>query len=243
MLSIRKLLLISGVLSIALLSAATVTQAADLPKTFDNEYKAKLYGFNITVTNRLTKTGTNQYDLLFKAESMIGSITETSRMLWDAEQQTVTPLRYVYARRGLGKKRDAELLFDWQKKTVTNNVQKTTWSMDIAQKVQDKLSYQLQLQQDLINGHSNFNYQIADGGRLKEYKFEKIGEEMLETPLGKVMTVKVKRSRENDDRITYAWLAKDWEHMLVRLQQEEGGDAYTIYISKAKLDGKAITKF
>lgn len=222
---------------------ASLTFAAEAPVTFDNEYKAKLYGFNITVTNRLTKTSDNQYELLFKADSMIGTITEQSKMQWNPAQQTVSPLHYSYARRGLGKARTAELSFDWPKKTVTNNVQKTSWQMDIAQKVQDKLSYQVQLQQDLRNGHKNFAYQIADGGRLKEYKFTTVGEELLDTPLGKVNTIKVKRSRENDERVTYAWLAKDWNYLLVRLQQEEKGEAYTIYIHKATLNGKAIEKF
>lgn len=222
---------------------AAGVSAAEPPKTFDNEYKAKLYGFNITVTNRLTKTSDNQYELLFKAESMIGTITEQSKMQWSPAQQTVSPLHYSYARRGLGKSRTAELSFDWPKKTVTNNVQKTSWQMDIAQKVQDKLSYQVQLQQDLRNGHKNFAYQIADGGRLKEYKFTTVGEELLETPLGKVNTIKVKRSRENDERVTYAWLAKDWSYLLVRLQQEEKGETYTIYIHKATIDGKPIEKF
>lgn len=225
----------------ALVSMATA--AADAPKVFDNVYKAKLYGFNITVTNRLTKTGDGKYDLLFKADSVLGSITERSSMQWNPAQQTISPLKYTYARRSLGKNRDAELTFDWPNKTVTNNVEKTTWRMDISQKVQDKLSYQLQMQQDLLNGHKNFDYQIADGGRLKKYAFTTVGEEILNTPLGKVNTVKIKRSREDNDRVTYAWLAKDWNYLLVRLQQEEKGDAYTIYIHSAKVDGKTITQF
>lgn len=228
---------------LALTVFSSLTTAADAPKTFDNQYKAKLYGFNITVTNRLTQTGDNQYDLLFKADSFVGSITEKSKMQWNPAQQTISPLHYSYARRGLSKDRTAELSFDWENKTVTNNVQKTSWQMDIAQKVQDKLSYQIQMQQDLLNGHKNFTYQIADGGRLKEYKFTTVGEEILDTPLGKVNTIKVKRSREDDDRVTYAWLAKDWNYLLVRLQQEEKGEAYTIYIHKAILDGKTIEKF
>lgn len=230
-------------LTAGLLLGSASALAAEAPKTFDNEYRAKLYGFNITVTNRLTKTKDGKYDLLFKADSMIGSITEQSHMQWNQAQQTITPLTYTYARRGLGKNRDAKLSFDWQAKTVTNNVQKISWEMDIAQKVQDKLSYQLQMQQDLINGHKNFEYQIADGGHLKKYMFTTVGEELLETPLGKVNTVKIKRSREDNDRVTYAWLAKDWNYLLVRLQQEEKGDVYTIYIHKATIDGKTITRF
>ncbi len=238
MFSVRHLILTSLTL------ISTFTLAAEPPKVFDNEYKAKLYGFNITVNNRLTKTAENQYELLFKFNSMVGTITETSKMQWDPVKQTVQPLHYLYKRRGLGKDRDADLSFDWNKKTVINKVQKTNWQMDINQRVQDKLSYQIQLQQDLINGQKNFSYQIADGGRLKEYKFVTLGEEILDTPLGKVKTIKVKRSRESDDeRVTYAWLAKDWNYLLVRLQQEEKGNAYTIYIHKASVDGKPIEKF
>ena len=217
--------------------------AAEPPITFDNTYKAKLYGFKVRVTNRLSKTADNHYTLLFKADPMLGSITETSELLWNPAQQTVMPEHYIYARRSIGKDRHAELVFDWVKKSVTNNVAKTTWKMDIGQRVQDKLSYQLQLQQDLLNGKVNFDYQIADGGHLKDYKFAKVAEEVLDTPLGKVATVKIKRSRENDKRITYAWLAPEWNYMLVRLQQEENGDAYTIYITQANVDGKPIEKF
>lgn len=230
-------------LLLSLLLTPTLSLAAEPPKTFENQYKAKLYGFNITVTNRLTKTDNNQYDLLFQFDSMIGSITETSRMQWDQTKQTIKPLHYTYKRRGLGKDRDADLSFDWDKKTVINKVQQTNWQMDITQRVQDKLSYQVQLQQDLMNNQKDFSYQIADGGHLKEYKFVTLGEEILDTPLGKVNTVKVKRSRDNDKRVTYAWLAKDWNYLLVRLQQEEKGSTYTIYIHKAKQDGKVIEKF
>ena len=213
------------------------------PQVFDNEYKTRLYGFNITVTNRLTQTSDTQYQLLFKFDSMLGTITETSQMNWDEGKKRVIPQHYIYKRRGLGKDRDADLRFDWNKKTVTNHVQKSNWQMNILEGVQDKLSYQLQLQQDFIAGKEKFSYKIADGGHLKEYKFEKVGEEVLETPLGKVKAVKVKRSRENDERVTYAWLAKDWNYLLVRLQQEEKGDSYTIYITKASLNGKPITQF
>ncbi|HTF97208.1 MAG TPA: DUF3108 domain-containing protein [Cellvibrio sp.] len=235
--SLRLLLLFS------LLLTSTLSLAVEPPKTFENQYKAKLYGFNITVTNRLTKTDNNRYDLLFQFDSMIGSITETSHMQWDQTKQIIKPLHYTYKRRGLGKDRDADLSFDWDKKTVINKVQKTNWQMDITQRVQDKLSYQIQLQQDLINNQKNFSYQIADGGHLKEYKFVTLGEEVLDTPLGKVNTVKVKRSRDNDKRVTYAWLAKDWNYLLVRLQQEEKGSTSTIYIHKATQDGKVIEKF
>lgn len=233
----HRLLLVVTLLLCPLVNAQTA------PKVFENQYKTKLYGFNILVTNKLTQVGENKYSLLFRFDSMLGYIAETSELNWDAKQAQVIPEHYTYKRRGLGKNRDADLQFDWSKKSVTNNVEKTTWTMDIKQKVQDKLSYQLQLQQDFLRGKDKITYQIADGGLLKEYQFSKVGEEVLDTPLGKVDTIKVERSRKNDKRITYAWLAKDWDYMLVRLQQQENGDAYTLDITKASLDGKPITHF
>ncbi len=233
---------------VSLLAGSAVAETKAVPGSlapvvFDNVYKAKLYGFNVTVTNRLTSLGNNQYDLLFKAETMIGSVTETSRMQWLPETKTIQPLHYVYKRRGLGKKRDADLSFNWLEKSLINNVDNSRWQMNIVDQVQDKLSYQVQLAQELRAGKKNFTYQIADGGELKEYRFEVLGEELLETPLGKVNTIKVKRSRSNNKRVTYAWVAPDWHYLLVRLQQEEGGKAYTIYITDANLNGKTIDKF
>ena len=226
---------------IGLLSMATSADVA--PVVFDNQYKARLYGFNISVTNTLTHQGDNRYELVFKFNSMVGTITESSQLEWMPDTQAVRPLHYTYKRRGLGKDRDADLQFNWDTQSVINHVQKSTWKMGITDAVQDKLSYQAQLQLDLLKGLESFSYHIADGGRLKDYNFIIVGEEQLDTPLGQVNTIKVKRSRENDDRVTYAWLAKDWKYLLVRLQQEEDGKKTTIYIHKASIDGKRIEKF
>ena len=226
-----------------LLGLQVIAHAAPLPKTFSNEYTATAFGFDITVRHELKQNSDGTFDMHFHAESWFASIDEVSHLLINTEKEQVIPLHYTYKRRVMGRDRDADLTFNWADKTVTNNVQNTSWKMGIADQVQDKLSYQLQLQLDLINGKKNLVYQIADGGHLKEYGFEIVDEEMLKTPLGTVKTVKVKRSRKNDKRLTYAWLAKDFNYLLVRLQQEEDGDAYTIDLSKANIEGKPIKSF
>lgn len=220
------------------------SQASALPQNFQNQYISSALGFRVTVTHSLNQLDDGNYQMRFRAEAWFGSVEETSILRWDKEKSRVIPLHYQYKRRGVGRNRDAELTFDWDKQTVTNNVQNTSWKMDINQHVQDKLSYQLQLQQDLLDGKKKFVYQIADGGRLKDYGFEVVGEEKLTTPLGTFDTVKVKRSRENEDeRSTYAWLAKEWNYLLVSMQQSEKKETYTINLNKAILDGKEIKKF
>lgn len=221
---------------------ATPAPAAEMPKTFNNEYTTRAYGITITVTHRLSDLDNGGQRLHFLAKSWVASIEEKTDFRW-SDQGEVEPQHYIYKRRGLGRNRDAELTFDWDQGSVTNNVENHSWKMDVYQNVQDKLSYQVQLQKDLLAGKDHLSYQIADGGELKTYRFEVVGEEVLDTPLGKVNTIKVARSRDDSDRVTNAWLAKDWNYLLVRLQQKEDGDSHSISITKAEVNGKRIERF
>lgn len=227
-----------------LLTSASVSLANE-PSLFENQYTAKLYGFTITATSRLSATanGNGHYEFLFDADALLGNITETSEFSWGAKDKQVTPLRYTYVRTGMGKNSNYELQFDWGKHTVTNLQNHNSISMDGVQKLQDNLSYQVQLRQDLIAGKNNFTYEITNGKKIRSYRFEIAGEEMLDTALGKVNTVKVRRVQTNDKREIYAWFAKDFQYLMVRLQQEENDSTYTINITKASLNGKAIEHF
>lgn len=222
--------------------ASEPTNRASMPRTFENEYTTRVFGIRVTVTHRLSDLENGDQELLFLADSWVGNIEERTQFHWN-DDGVVEPQKYFYKRRGLGRNRDAELTFDWEKERVINNVQDTSWSMDINKNVQDKISYQIQLQKDLIDGRNNLAYEIADGGELKRYRFEMDGEETIETPLGSVDTVKVKRSRDDNDRVTYAWLAPEWDYLLIRLEQREDGDSHTITINKASLNGERIRQF
>ena len=226
-------------LATTLLSGALVSTAhAQMPQTFKNIYSTRVFGIKVTVTHELSQLDNGEQQLLFDADSWVGNITETSRFQWDGD--TVQPQKYFYKRTGLGKNREAELTFDWDSKKVINDVQNQSWRMDINQNVQDKLSYQVQLQKDLIAGRENLVYSIADGGELKEYRFEIVARERLKTPIGAVDTVKVMRSRDDDDRVTYAWLAPKWNYLLIQLEQIEDGDSHSITINEARINGQNI---
>jgi len=226
---------------VALLGFGLTLAAHANLSTFDNTYTAKLYGFSITATSRLTPLPNGNYEYAFNADSSIGKVTEVTEVSWNDKEKLITPQHYIYKRKGMGNNRDDELIFDWPNLKLTN-VKKDT-KIDIAKKLQDSLSYQVQLNQDLIAGKDRFEYSVTNGRKLKQYKFEIVGEEILPTALGDVKAVKVKRTRDNEELVTYAWFAKDFQHLLVRMQQEENGSAYTIYISKASLNGKAIEHF
>jgi len=217
---------------------------AEAPKDFSAIYAAKIHGFEVKATRELKTLANGTQKLSFKATSWLANIEESSEFDW-SEQAQLVPSSYQYHRTGLGKDRHADLSFDWQNKIVTNDVQNNPWEMSIPDRVLDKLSYQVQLRSDLINQRPVLSYQVADGGRLKTYHFEIMGEEVLNTPLGQFHTVKVKRTRSTrKKRETYLWLAKDWDYLLVRLQQiEKGGKRYEINLAQAELAGETVKGF
>jgi len=233
-----------AVFSLSLLvSLNTHAEGNEQPSVFENEYTARLYGFSILATSRLSVGNEGIYEFYFNVRAMLGDITEISHFKWNAQQHYAMPLDYSYNRSGIGNNRDYVLDFDCNKNLVTNLNSKKSLAIAAAQRVQDNLTYQVQLRQDVIAAKTNLVYAITNGKETKDYHFEIVGEEILDTPLGKVNTVKIKRTQTNDNRDTYAWLAKDFQYLLVRLQQEENGSAYTIYISKASINGKAIDHF
>jgi hypothetical protein len=230
-------------ISIASLGCASVTHAENTISSFENSYTAKLYGVSIKVTSRLSSGSDGNYEFYFNANSFVGDITETTQLQWNATKKIFTPQHYFYKRSGLGKNREDELVFDWQNHTVTNIKRSTSKPFSAELNIQDSLSYQVQLRQDLIAERKELTYNISNGGKIRQYHFDIVGDETLETPLGAVKTLKVKRADTKNQAATYAWFAKDYDYLLVRLEKEDNGSAYTIYLSKAALNGKAIAHF
>ncbi|GAB1268655.1 DUF3108 domain-containing protein [Aurantivibrio infirmus] len=222
-------------------STLSVSALADQPKNFEAIYKAKINGISITATRKLETLENGNQKLTFIADSWIGDIIETSEFQWNQDVRVI-PETYTYNRTGLGRNREAILKFNWENNQVINNVERKPWKMDVPDLALDKVSYQLQIRSDLINKIPLSTYNIADGGRLKQYDFEVLGEEELETRAGKFTAVRVKRIREeSEDRQTIFWLAKDWDYLVIRVQQqEEDGASYEIDLREATLDGEKV---
>jgi hypothetical protein len=70
-----------------------------------------------------------------------------------------------------------------------------------------------------------------------------LGTEKVATQAGQVDAVKVERVRDptQNQRTTVLWFAKDWNYLLVRLQQvEKDGKEYNIMLKDGTVDGKTV---
>ena len=118
------------------------------------------------------------------------------------------------------------------------------------------VSYQLQLRNDLKTNmesldekpvsnasplKNSLSYKVMSRGRIKDYQFEILGEEVINTSLGEIPTLKVQRIRKDAKRQTIFWLAPAWNYLMVKIsQQEKGGEHYEMLLDTASIDGNPI---
>ena len=231
------------VLAVTCLSVTMQTIAGPTP--FKAIYKADYKGLPVTAVGirELKLIEDNKYMLSSSAKSFFATVTEHS--IFRVEEQQILPIEYRYKRSGIGKNRKVTLNFDWQSQTVQDKAD--AWKMDVPSGVLDKLLYQFKMRQDLQDAVEKdqpwpeMSYQIADDGRLKTYIFKVTGEEEIDTPIGKIKTVKTIRIRKKNDRTTTFWLAPDYEFMLIRLKQvEKNGKGFELLLKEAEFNGEQV---
>jgi hypothetical protein len=227
--SLAKVLLVTAALVIPSISnASDISPIPPFKAIYASEWDAGI-ALKGEVERSLSYTSSGQWLFRTYASAFIASIDEKSTLIFS--DLKVIPQKYHYKKIVLGKKREAKLAFDWNSKSVNNDVNDKPWNMNIPTSTQDKLSYQLQMRLDLKAGKNGpFHYKIADGGRLKEYDFKIIGAEKIKSPLGEFDTIKVEMDRgPKATRKTYIWYAPELDYTIIKLKQIEGdGKVYAL---------------
>ncbi|MEO9274895.1 DUF3108 domain-containing protein [Marinomonas sp. 5E14-1] len=226
--------LFMSVLSTTTFSSEAANDTFLLPysATYSTIWK-KGISFKVEGTQTLSKKSDNTWQFVFSADSMIASLNEVSNFY--VENHQIIPTKYQYKSVALGKKRTATLTFDWEKMLVRNDIKDKPWNLAINQNTLDKLSIQLQIRQDLKIGKSEFDYQVADGGHIKNWIFERSSLETIDTKLGKVSAIKVIRTDNlAKGKQTSFWFAPKFDYLLVKLEHKKDGESYHLNIESVK---------
>lgn len=216
--------------------------AAEL-QPFSASYTAdwKQLPFSGTAERSLQQQDDGTWKLDFSASMLVAGLNETSWL--SLVNGDIQPHKYRYSRKGMGKAKKIKQDFDWQTQQATGSDRGKPIKLTLIQGVQDKSSYQLALQRDVADGKTSMSYQVLDGTDLDTYDFRVLGEESVETKVGTVDAIKVERVRDptQSKRITVLWFAKDWNYLLVRLQQiEKDGKEYQIILEDGTVNNKAV---
>lgn len=215
--------------------------AADL-RPYEAVYKSKLNGFNVHVKRRL-QVQDDRVTISVDVKKFWIGLHESSVLIYH-DGGVLYPKTHVHKRHGTSHEHDKDLVFDWTDNTVVELLDPERSPLPVERPSYDKLSYQTQMRLDLIRDPDlqHIEYCVTNGVRNRIYSFDRLGEEVLKTPLGKLNTIKFKREGDDDDRQVFVWVAPDWDYLLVRIDQTKKPGAKTehLVLERATIAGKNV---
>lgn len=217
-----------------------ITFSANLTP-YEIEYEAEIHGYDITAVRTLSVLDNGKYHIHQKASTFLMSMTESSEFSI-TDQPSIISHDYHFQQKILGHNQRYEIDFSKGAKNARYIEGKQTLDFSSDQIIYSPLSYQEEIRHRLLgSGKANLSFEIIDDDRKRFYSFSYKGEEVLETPLGKINCVKIERYQEKKQKRTIIWLGKDFEYSLMKIEHfKQGKLKYRMDINKGSLNGKAI---
>lgn len=224
------------------LSASVIPAAVAAPtlQPYSAQYKTTARGIGMTVTRKLEVSNDDSFVLTNGGKILVVGFHEVS--VFHLQDAQIKPESYIYQGTGLVNRR-RELHFRPESGLIDSLYKDRWYQLPYSETTVDRMSQLEQLRLTLMAGagqREQIVMQVADGKRVKTSHLELVGEEILETPLGKVDTLHYRRLHRADDRSSDIWVAPDWDYLMVRTLHVEDGDPVELMIDSATIGGRAI---
>lgn len=236
-LSINRLLKITFVSLLltgaSVFSQKVLAQPTALPDAFKADYSVARGSMTLgNLHASLTYSGDNyQYQKYTQATGMAALLTgikiteNTNGQLSGLE---VIPKNYLFNQSRRSKSRIDKAVFSGR--NAVGSYKDTPYNVVIPIGTQDRASLELVLARDIAQNKPRLQYNVFERGIIKEYSFQKLGNEQITTSAGTYSAIKVKVVREGNDRETIFWLAKEIDFLPVKLEHTEKGEVITTLI-------------
>lgn len=127
--------------------------------------------------------------------------------------------------------------FDWEDQQAIGTINGERFGLDVPPNTLDFLGSLYRMMQRLESGEFNQedareSIRVLERDRLREYHFEYVGRETLESPVGRVETVRVDRCSEDSDVALSAWFARELRHVPVRFDYEADGRVFELSLTQ-----------
>ena len=129
----------------------------------------------------------------------------------------VLPLHFRVT--GSGHGRDSDVSFDWQALRATGVYEGTRIDEPIQPGDQDDLSVQIAMLTKLLAGQTPDRITEIDKDGVREYDYEREGEEKLDTAIGRIDTIVYASHHPGSPRTTRFWCAASLGYIPLQVQQ------------------------
>ena len=214
--------------------------AAVALRPYTATYKTSSRGMKLTLKRELKRGNKGNFTLTNGGKIMVAGFHEIA--VFGVQGLRVIPRSYIYQGTGLINRR-REVHFTPGSDIIRSLYKDKWYELPYTPNTLDRMSQQEQLRLWLLNDptpRDDVNFRVADGKRIKDYRFVYIGEEVIDTPMGKVATLNFERPHKDPDRKSYTWIAPEWDYLMVRTVHIEDGKPVEAVLMEAALDGVPV---
>ena len=207
------------------------------------------------VGNHLMNAGTAQlsltqdgdiwnYSLSTKPRGLLslagkGRIHEASsiRIVESDGKLMIQPQTYSY-RQDEERRRAVDAVFNWDTKVITYlyRGEKSTETLD--EPIIDRLSATLLMMNVLRHDFESLELLVFDTGRINPVAFTNEGNEILDTPLGNIDTIRVtNRNANGSSRETTTWFAPSLDYVPIKIEHRKRGEL-VVRLNLLQLDNR-----
>ena len=148
------------------------------------------------------------------------------------KDRVILPIRYEYIRDRKDKKEHIITNFDSSSHphTLNKGIKK---EHSKGHDSLDRLSVQIAFQENMKKGIFESSYNVIDKGRSRQYIYTIHSDDVLDTVLGKINTIVIKRVITNNKRSTLTWYAIDHDYIPVKIEQyRKKSLKFTVFLEK-----------
>ena len=211
--------------------------------TYEATWKAGWFPITIEAKKELTPIeNSQQWKASFEAYSSIADLSEIS--IFTINKDTIIPQRYQYKTTGFLKKTRRAQRFDWDENKVWLEHQDQWADFELLQNTQDNLTLHEQIRLDVMNGKTEFEYNVSVKGRLKSFTFKVIGKSVLNTKHGDINTIEIQETGLNPKSSNRIWLVPDFDFIILKVQTiKRNGDINTIELKHAQIGERILNGY
>ncbi len=232
--------LIRGITWLVLLAANTLTMstAQAAPDAFQAAYTVVKSGLTLgEMQSNLNYTATS-YTFLKQTKAnglaaLISGDTLTERSTGLKQGPQLRPQEYLYQHKNRRKNKLDQFQFTAPTQ-VSGRYQDDNYTLTVPNGTLDPALLELRLMED-VAANRPLNYNVTEKGKVKNYRFQRLGQEQVNAPFGQYLCEKIQMTRDNGERQTTLWLAPELGYVPVQIRHNEEGD-----IIEARMTGYQV---
>lgn len=230
----------TNLVSILLLSSLfsfnhALAQPTALPDAFTADYSVERGSMTLgNLHASLKYTGNNylysKYTKATGVAALLTGIKITENTNGQLSGLEVIPKNYFFNQSRRSKSRIDKAEFTGRK--AIGSYKDDPYNVVIPIGTQDRASLELVLARDIAQNKAQLKYNVFERGIVKQYSFQKMGNEQIQTPAGEFTATKVRVVRDSNKRETIFWLAKKIDYLPVKVKHTEKGEVITTVLKR-----------